>query len=175
MTSRGPMFLKALGAERTVIGRRQAAAYAQWAVMDLTLNTPDGATFRLRGKGYKSLGVVHVRIPITNALYLPLDVDVVDLDVPFLLGLNVLDAHKMYINKVSNELVRVTYNVVTPIVRMYGHAYLVWGEDILYTIVELNKLHRHFWHPHPDRLFAVLRQARNSNATKETREKHLST
>lgn len=159
------------GAERAVIGRCQAAAYARWAGTDLTFSTPDGATFCFGGKSYQSRGVAHIRMPIANSLYLPLDVDVVDLDVPFLLGLHVLDALKMYINSVSNELICVAYNVVMPIVRRHGHAYLVRGEDTLYAMVELKMQHSHICHPHPDRLFAVLRRGKDFNATKENRER----
>jgi len=45
----------------------------------------------------------------------------------------------------------------------------VWGAANHYTTTELTRVHRHFAHPHPDRLCAVLRQAKDPHATAETR------
>lgn len=156
------------GAERTVIGRRQAAAYAHFAGKELHLAEPKNAAFRFGGSDYPSLGVLSIRVPLAGDLFLPMDVDVVDVSVPFLFGLDALDANEMYVNTVTNELVCVAYKLSVPVTRKYGHVFLEWSRDTLYTMVEAERLHRHFCHPAPERLFAVLRQANDPHANKET-------
>lgn len=156
------------GAERTVIGRRQAAAYAHFAGKELHLAEPKNAAFRFGGSDYPSLGVLSIRVPLAGDLFLPMDVDVVDVSVPFLFGLDALDANEMYVNTVTNELVCVAYKLSVPVTRKYGHVFLEWSRDTLYTMVEADRLHRHFCHPAPERLFAVLRQANDPHANKET-------
>ncbi|OSX74487.1 hypothetical protein BU14_0287s0006 [Porphyra umbilicalis] len=158
------------GAERTVIGHRQAAAYARFAGIKMRLDKTSRAVFRFGGPGYPSLGTLHVKVPYANNLFLPMEVDVVALNVPILLGLDTMDANQMFLDDMSNKLVFVAYTVSIQVVRKYGHAYIEWVKDALYTMAEVDKLHRQFCHPHPDRLFAVLRQAKDPQATKDTRE-----
>lgn len=156
-------------AERTVMGWQQAAAYARFSGMELLLDESGSVVFRFGGTEYPSQGKLHVRVPLANDLHLPLDVDVVDLNIPFLFGLDTMDANKMYLDNVSNKLVCASYQVSVPVVCKHGHAYREWAKDTLYTMAEVNRLHRHFCHPHPDRFFAVFRQANDPQATKDPR------
>ncbi len=135
------------GAERTVIGRQQAAAYARFAGNELHLTEPKNAAFRFGGSDYPSRGVLRICVPLADDLFLPMDVDVVDVNIPFLFGLDALDANEMYVNNVANKLICVAYNLSIPVTRKYGHVFLEWGRDTLYTMVEVERLHRHFCTP----------------------------
>jgi len=106
---------------------------------------------------------------LSPTFYLPLHVDVVPLDVPLLLGLDTVDKYGLYVNNVTNYLVSDGRGIAAPLQRKGGHIYLVWGADVHYSVAELDRIHRHFSHPHPDRLFAVLRQAGDPHGTAETR------
>jgi len=125
--------------------------------------------FRFGGEVYESRGTLSVHIPLSPTFYLPLRVDIVPLDIPLLLGLDTLDKYGLYVNNVTNRLVSDGRGITAPLQRKGGHIYLVWGADVHYSVAELDRIHRHFAHPHPDRLFAVLRQAGDPHATAETR------
>lgn len=57
------------------------------------------------GSNHQSLGVLRIRVPMADDIFLPMDADVVVVNVPVLFGLDALDVNKMYVNNVSNELV----------------------------------------------------------------------
>lgn len=105
------------GTERTVIGCQQAAAYARFTGSELHMAEPQKAAFRISGLDYPSLGLLCIRLPLGDDLFLPMDVDVVDVNVPFLYGLDALDANKMHVNKTSIELVCVAFKVSVPVMR----------------------------------------------------------
>jgi len=110
-----------------------------------------------------------MHVPLSQAYYLPLSIGVIPLNVPLLIGLYVLDRYGLYVNNVEDRLRSDGRDVDVPLVRKYGHIYLAWGAADHGTTTELARVHRHCAHPHPDRLFAVLRQAKDPHATAETR------
>lgn len=157
------------GAERTVIGKPQAEAYCRWLGKEVKLApTRAPQVYRFGGGLHPSVGKVHVRIPFDTDFVMALDVDVIDLNVPLLLGMSTMDEHGMYANKVVNRMVCVPAGVTAPPVRKYGHVYRAWTDTVLYTTAELSKLHRHFFHLQPERLFALLKQAGDSAAVQTT-------
>lgn len=94
--------------------------------------------------------------------------DVVDVNVPLLFGLVTLDKFHMYASTVPNGLVCEAFSVSVPLVRKLDHDYFVWERNVLYTTPELRKLHRHFLHPQPDRLYAVMYKAGGDHAQPST-------
>lgn len=88
-----------------MIGRQQAAAYTRFTGSELHMAEPKNAALRSGGSDYPSLGVLRIRVLLAEDLFLPMNVDVVDVNLPFLFGLDALDVNKMYVNNVSNELV----------------------------------------------------------------------
>lgn len=111
-----------------------------------------------------------VRVPVPRDFFLSLLADVVGLKIPFLIGLDILDAHDMHANTVTNMLVCVNESLKVPLVRTLGQIYLEWEHEVLYTMEELQKVHRHFFHPTPERLFGVLIQAGDKYASPSTLE-----
>lgn len=158
------------GATRTVIGRRQAEAYARLTGRPLSLRRDKPTSFLFGGVRTPSQGKVSIRVPISTELYALLHVDVVDIDVPLLVGLDILDDLALYVNTVENVLKCDKRGIATPLVRKDGHIYLEWGARVYYTTVELDRLHKHFNHPHPDRLSALLRRANDGKIEAGTRD-----
>lgn len=154
-----------------MVGRRQSEVYARQEGKELRL-TPSKtlATFRFGEDRHTSRGVLRVRVPVARDFFLSLLVDVVDLDIPFLIGLYTLDAHDMHANTVTNMLVCVNESLKVPLVRNLGQIYLYWGHQMLYTMEELQKVHSRFFHPKPERLFGVLTQAGDKDASRSTLE-----
>jgi len=104
---------------------------------------------RLRGSDYDTIGAVSIRLPDADDYFLPLIVNVMALNVPFLLGLDTFDLHRMYVNNVTNRLMCVDKGVAVPLVRKFGHIYLDWGSKILYTFPDLQRIQEHFNHAKP--------------------------
>lgn len=159
------------GATRTVIGRGQALAYARMTGNPLTLRRTKTTNFLFGGVLTPSLGLITIRVPISGDHYALLRVDVVALDIPFLLGLDVLDSLALYVNNVEDRLKCDKRMIATPLVRKDSHIYLEWGQAVHYTTVELGRLHKHFNHPQADRLSALLRRAGGGNVEAGTRAK----
>eukprot|EP00170_Pyropia_yezoensis_P006719 contig_27407_g6741 len=157
------------GATRTVIGRRQAEACARLTGRPLSLRREKPTSFLFGGVRTLSQGKVSIRVPISTEFYALLHVDVVDIDVPFLVGLDILDVLALYVNTVETVLKCDKRGIATPLVGKDGHIYLEWGARVYYTTVKLDRLHKHFNHPHPDRLSALLRRANDGKIEAGTR------
>ncbi len=135
------------GAQKSVIGERQAKAYCKIPEFKFKLE-PSSTFFRFGDGSYPSLGSMEIRIPIPNGSFLKIQSDVVSACIPFLLGLDVLDRESIVANNVTNELQSPLSGWSIPLKRKFGHLYLCLGtKEVLFTKTELVKLHRHFHHP----------------------------
>lgn len=96
--------------------------------------------------------------------------DVVQVDVPFLAGLDVLDKFKMVVDNVEKVLDCRLAGWKLPITRKLGHLYLEWKdtENVLFTKTELVKLHRGFHLPSTRKLHDLLKRAKPENLEKAT-------
>jgi len=74
----------------------------------------------------------------------------------------------LYVNNVTNHLMCVDKGVAVPLVRKFGHIYLDWGSKILYTFPDLQRIQEHFNHAKPERLYALMRRAKDHQETPET-------
>ena len=118
---------------------------------------------------YKSLGSMEIRIPTPDNSFISLDVDVVKPDVPFLLGLDILDQHQLMADNIDNKLRSRALGWSMPIVRHRGHLYIQWNTNyVLFTRAELNRLHKHFWHPSSGKLYNLLKRTNPLDANEET-------
>ena len=157
------------GAQHTVIGKPQAEAYRASIRQEADLETEkELRSYRLCGCTFDTLGAVSIRLPIAEDYFVPLFVNVIAWNVPFLLGLDIMDRYRMYVNKVTNHLVCVNEGVAVPVVRKYGRIYLDRGSDVLYTLSELQRIHKHFYHAKPVRLYALMRRYKVKEATPGT-------
>jgi hypothetical protein len=100
-----------------------------------------------------------------------LNVDVVQANVPFLIGLDILDANGLTADTVSNKLKCPKGGWETPpLVRKIGHLYLEWSYEgnILFSKSELTKMHRGFYHPSSENLLNLLKRAWHDDTNQET-------
>jgi hypothetical protein len=121
------------GAQRSVVGIDQAKAYCE--LCDIRFRTkPSLTAFRFGDGVFKSLGCIPVRIPTPDGNQIKMDMDVVQANVPMLIGLEVLDRECLVADNVENKLRSIT--------RKYGHLYIEWTQsDILYSKGDIQKLH----------------------------------
>ena len=50
----------------------------------------------------------------------------------------------------------------------HGHLFYEWERSVLYTDTELRRIHRHFYHPQPERIFNLMKRSNDPEATPET-------
>lgn len=123
--------------------------------------TPSNVTFRFGDTYYNSLGTIMIRIPTPDYTFLLIPVDIVNADVPLLLGLDLLDHHNLYADNTEKKLVCKKYKWSIPIIRQDGHLYITWKmKQNYYTRAELHKLHYHFHHPSASKFYNLLRRVK---------------
>lgn len=129
------------------------------------MEIPLKSDFRFGVHKHKSLGLIENRIPVSNSHYIPREVDVIDIDVPFLLGLDVLMKYGMVID---TDKLRIRSNLEgwdIPLVRKRGHLFLEWEACFLFSSSDVLRVHRHFFHPKSTRLYDVIRRAEPENTS----------
>ena len=84
---------------------------------------------------------MYIRIPVTESQFIFTEVEVADLSVPLLLGLDFLGLYGMKVDVHRNLLTSETGEWELPTVRKQGHLYLEWPTNMLYTTEELRKMH----------------------------------
>ncbi len=159
------------GAQTTVIGLRQAKAYCRFMGIKFK-PMKSNHRYKFGEDKQDSIGSIYIRIPLISNKMIQIKVDVVRANVPFLIGLDLLDEFKLYVNTVTNQLIAPNLNLATPLVRKLGHIYLEWNKEdkILYTKQELVRIHRHFSHPATDKLLNLLKLARPWETDSETKD-----
>lgn len=158
------------GAYRTVIGISQCEAYANKYKLHL-------APFREQcncvfgDDKCPSLGVVFIIIPTPSGVT-QIKTHIVRPDVPFLIGLDVLDKHSWNILTVQNKLESVGDGWEMSCIRKYAHIYVTWDDysDIFYSKASLFKLHHHFMHPSVGKLLKLLERASKNPIPAETKK-----
>jgi hypothetical protein len=151
---------------------KSTAGYGQFQAlqrtMDLQLNTSTKGQVTVQfGVGSAtSIGSANV-----CTLVGPVEFHVVEASTLFLLCLADMDKLRVYYDNIRDVLVTPTKNV--PVVRQYGHAFLLCTSLLIQAYVlesidssgcyltepELRRLHRRFGHPSVDRLYKVLERS----------------
>jgi hypothetical protein len=155
------------GAPTTVAGIQQAKAACRKLNVPYKL-TKSARAFRFGETRRKSIGIQKLPFP-TPAGIRDMSLDIVDLDIPVLLGLDTLDSMKAYLNTVQNELVGPDWTL--PLLRKAGHVYLpVPALQYHFSRSELLQLHRAFYHPSATKLYQLIRKAKPHETDTETLE-----
>src|SRR5579871_1486997 len=158
---------------KSTAGFGQFQAYKRIYNTDLD-TTRAGAVHIQFGIGSSSsIGSIKIQTPIG-----PVEFHVVNADTPFLLCLADMDALQAYYNNIENVLV--TPSNIFPIIRRFGHPFLLWDQHLhtfitdslkanpcYLTEVELRRLHRRFGHPSATRLHHILERS-GRDADKKT-------
>ena len=92
--------------------------------------------FRFGTQAMESLGTLCFRIP-ANDDFLVSFVGVVDINVPLLLGLDVMSEYKLVVDIGDSILFSKLHGWMATLTRRLGHIYLTCDQDILYTPTEL--------------------------------------
>lgn len=172
MTSPQPDFLGACldtGATTSVIGYPQAKLFCTSSGQSIA-NCRIGRVFRF-GKGSQaSIGTVHIRIPTPDGAFIPLTVDVVKADIPFLLGLDAMTNAGITIDLYRDTISHPFDTWKLPLERISGHLFLTWGSTtIMFTRTELHRMHLNLFHPSSSKLYNLIRRARPKDVTPDTR------
>jgi hypothetical protein len=158
------------GTQKTVIGIHQAIAYCH--MIGIPFNPRRSPlSFRFGSDFQRSLGTIPIRIPTANGAFLSVQVDVVNIDIPFLLGLEFLKKESLYADTVDDILVCKSGKRQVPLAHKFGHIYYDWSETpILYSKSELIRLHKHFFHPLALKMIDLICQAKPEEADETTRK-----
>jgi hypothetical protein len=152
-------------AKRSTVGYDQYLAYTTIADAPMDTASKGEVSFKFGIGSASSIGSIHVNSPVGTVEF-----HIVPIDTPFLLSLADMDRLQVYLNNLKNALVTTQGEV--PVVRQFGHAFLVWNESLhayvqeslhtptcFLTETELRRLHKRFGHPSVQRLHRVLERS----------------
>ena len=177
-------FVCDIGAPKSVVGRKTLNRILNENGVYKRHIRPSQNRFRFANSVFESRG--KITIPLRTPLGIPpvnVDLDIVDADIPALLGMDVMDRELLTPCTITNRLIRKTPQVDSdgtknfveewsvPLLRsrsnhLYAHMDL--STAMYFTRSQLLKLHRQFFHPSAQKLFNLLRRSRPDEATPET-------
>ena len=150
---------------RSTAGYDQYLAYTTVANVPIDTSSKGEVKIKFGIGSTSSIGSVYVDSPIGTVEF-----HIVQADTPFLLSLADMDRLQVQLNNLKNVLVTTQGDI--PVVRQFGHLFLLWNESLhafvqesLYTPtcflteLELRRLHKRFGHPSVHRLQRVLEQS----------------
>lgn len=117
--------------------------------------------------------MTHVRLLFLSTFYPKIvSVDVVNSDVPVLIGLDFLDKYKLLVNSVEYVPQWQAFRYNIPLSWKYDHIYLecTITEDIIYTLSELVKHHGNILHPAANESLNLFKLARLWDSDSQTRQ-----
>ena len=144
------------GATRTIIGLSQAIALRRALAHRLEVR-PSTVRVRFGSGASHSRGIITIPVQLgTRTIFV--NADIVDNDVPLLIGLDTFDRHRLTPDVVDSVLIHKPSHTRYQCVRKLGHLYFVWhihphnglalaassAPVVLYSARELSKLHKHF-------------------------------
>ena len=169
-----PGFCVDIGAPKSVIGlptlNRILRYTGKRAIPTLTSTN----SYRFGDVTVQSQGLVELVLATPNSFPdINVLMDIVPVNVPALLGLDVLDSQFLYADNVTNRLVnrqvlsksngllKYKDRWSVPLVREDNHLYarMVFPKHLFYTTAQLQKMHRQFAHPSASKLFNLLKRA----------------
>lgn len=133
------------GAEVSVVGKAQADAYGRQTCQRLKWK-PSALSFKFGSHVCRSLGRINVRMPTPDGSYVEFTPDVVEADVPLLIGLDLLEEHGMILDFSTKVISNRQRNWKLPMKFKNGHIFIEWGpKEVCLTKAELQRLHLHFF------------------------------
>lgn len=126
----------------------------------------------------QSLGPCVIQIPCPTGL-LEIHVEIVEIDIPLLFGLDAMDQHRLQVLTVTNELKCVgigdQLGWSQPVCRRDDHVCFDFTlptieQAMFYTQSQLKRLHRHLYHPSAGKLYNLLKKIDADDLPADTRE-----
>lgn len=159
------------GPQHTVIDKKQAEAYFREHRDTLKYHKhSQQICFRFGKIDHPSYAILRVHLPLQDSVFVLIEAHIINIDVPFLLGLGVLKQPKVlldferYFMKSKSEGWRVKLK------DRLGHCCIEWPTAVYYKELELWRNRRHFCYTETDKSFALLKRANESTATTEERK-----
>lgn len=121
------------GPQRSVCGVNQARAYQKQNLCAIVKGKPN-VQFRFGEQVASRIGKVNIKIPINDNNHLSLMIYVVDLDIPLVIGLDVLRGHRLLVNYIENTIYFCDHKIYRPIKQKMGHVFLEWNEHEILTV-----------------------------------------
>jgi hypothetical protein len=117
----------------------------------------------------RSLGRCRLLVPTPDGDK-TVDAHVEEANIPFLIGLDTIDAHGWNVLTVENQIHSKREGWYMPLERKLGHIFLTWDPSYhtRYTRHQLQNMHLHFMHPSNRKLFNLLERAYPEKLTTET-------
>lgn len=110
------------GAEKTVIGLALAEAYCSLITMDMNKALRGNfLTFTFGSKKHSGLAYIKITIPVFDFSSLALNAHIVNIDVPLVLGLDILTRARIILNFSDDTVRSKTDNWQMPLIRKNGH------------------------------------------------------
>ena len=88
---------------------------------------PSGMKFKFGNAKSTSICITKFRFPRPDGGSLDMDIDVIDLDVPLLLGLRELISHRLLVDYLNNSINTQRFNWKTRLTDKHGHLYWELG------------------------------------------------
>ena len=101
-------------------------------------------TFKFGSKKKSRLGAAKFWILYGGNQMVDIYLDVVDINIPLLLGIDRLDEQKLYVNNIKDVLVWVEPKWSHPITQKLGHLLYEWTKGLFYSDNELKCIQRLF-------------------------------
>lgn len=93
------------GSQRAVVGKPQAEEYYHLIGITALIKTYSWTLFKFGKKRVASIGKVKLRVQYADNMYIDLNVGAVEIDVPFIFGLDAMDKYSFHVNNVDNLIV----------------------------------------------------------------------
>jgi hypothetical protein len=151
------------GASRTVIGHKQARNITSTtSATSCAVNSSEHSrrAFRFGSQVVCSVGQIEFHLPVGES-FISFQAFIVPIDVPLLLGLDVMQSYGMKLCTKTNSLSGSGWTV--PLHHVNGHLMLPLPNsisDIHFSKLELVRMHNGFHHPSAGKLYIILQRAK---------------
>lgn len=128
------------GAQRSVCGRNQALAYDK--IHPGALKKRHSSTqFKFGEQLATNTGIVWIKLPIHKNMHNDLHVNVIDLDIPLIIGLDILKSQRLSVNYIDDSLHFCNEDIERPLTYKFGHVFYEWDiHELFFTRQELTRL-----------------------------------
>lgn len=145
------------GLQQTIIDSNQAKAYCMQYGGTIT-SSPVNHTYRF-GKYFHVDTGSKICTPVSNTYVVTVKAEVFDANAPLLIGLDILSDLNALLDIGNNKISSPERGWEALLARRLSYLHVEWLPAVFFTTAEMRKIHRHFLHAHPEKVFEVLRRA----------------
>ena len=155
------------GTQTSVRGKTKSEEYCKTVSIPLVLRP---SLMKFKFGNTQSLGIMKFRFPCPHGGSIDVEMDFIDLDIPLLLGLRELRTQRLLVDFLSNTLSCKHQGWSTRLCEKYGHLYWdLLSMESFYSTADIERLHRHFFHPSTKKLYDLLKRSELGKTTENLR------